>query len=284
ASDHASMCVEPYRAVAPRQGRAEIDAAVEPRKEMSFRLVRGNDDAPGYAFFMVHAPKRLRGVGVAQSDLGRAQVLRAGDILGARKLIETEEGGRRTEDVELARRIVDQRLRIAGDERIALAASEYGSCEVVNIGEIVPIIELPGRCLELDIGVKSLRALHLVGRVSETRAELAKLQRVRQVEVITKGRLAVISRDDRIMCIEAHSLERVVRAALRYQRIQRNPGGRSHPPLLELGTRGHQLGAEEANRAEVLTDLCFDDRRIEAFTGVIIDEERAVGPELRAEK
>ena len=53
---------------------------------MALRLVGAGDDPPGDALFMIDAAKRLGGVRVAQADLGRAQVLGAGDILRAGQL------------------------------------------------------------------------------------------------------------------------------------------------------------------------------------------------------
>ena len=68
------------------------------------------------------------------------------------------------------------------------------------------------------------------------------------------------------------------------QLVERDLGGRADAPLLELGPGVDDLGAEEADGREVLAHLRLDDRRIEAFAGVIIDEQRAVGAELRAEE
>src|SRR5688572_3851223 len=100
------MRVKPRRAVAPRQGGADVDPAVKAREGMPLRLVNAGDDAPGDAFLMIDAAQRLGRVGVAQADFARAQVFGAGDVLRARQLPETKVRRSRPEDVELPRRVV----------------------------------------------------------------------------------------------------------------------------------------------------------------------------------
>ena len=64
-----------------------------------------------------------------------------------------------------------------------------GPGKVVDVGEIVPVLQLPVGRLELDVGVESLAAVHLERRISDAGAELAELQRVGEVDVIAERRL-----------------------------------------------------------------------------------------------
>ena len=54
--------------------------------------------------------------------------------------------------------------------------------------------------------------------------------------------------------------------------------------MLKLGPGLDHLGAEQANRREVFAHLRLDERRVEPLAGIIIDQERAVGAQLRAEE
>ena len=134
---------------------------------MALSLVGAGDDPAGEALFVIDPALRLGGVGVAQANLGRLQVLRARDILRAGQLVEPEKGRGRAEHVELTRRVVDQRLVIFGDDRVALAAAQHRPGEVVDVGEIVPVGQLPIGRLIFDIGMEALRAMHAIGRDRE---------------------------------------------------------------------------------------------------------------------
>ena len=59
------------------------------------------------------------------------------------QLLEAEIDGGRAEQVELARRIVDLRLVVADDERVALAAALDRPEQVVEVGAVVPVAEVP---------------------------------------------------------------------------------------------------------------------------------------------
>ena len=73
--------------------------------------------------------------------------------------------------------------------------------------------------------MEALAAVNVIGRDCEARAELAELQRVGDVQIIAERRLLVVARDDRIMRVEAHPLERVVGAAVGDQLVERDLGG-----------------------------------------------------------
>ena len=86
------------------------------------------------------------------------------------------------------------------------------------------------------------------------------------------------------MGVEAHPLERVVHAARGDELIERHLGWRTDAPLFEFGAGVDHLVPEKADGREVLTGLRLDDRGIEALAGIIIDEQRAVGPLLGPEE
>ena len=135
----------------------------------------------------------------AQADLGRTQVLRAGDVLRARQLLETEEGGDRAEDIELAWRIVDQRPIVADDEGVALPASKHRPGKVVNIGEVVPICKLPCRSLIFDVEVQALAAIEAVEdlRIGSVEDPDVGFSNIGGVAVAEDGRVYVIEAQDR---------------------------------------------------------------------------------------
>ena len=110
---------------------------------------------------MVDAAERLRRVRIFEADFAGLHVLRAGDVLRSGKLLEPEIGGAPSEHVQLARRVVDQRSRIVDDESVALAASNDGAGEIVDVGEIVPIGQLPVRGLVFEIEMEALTAIHM---------------------------------------------------------------------------------------------------------------------------
>ena len=193
---------------------------------MPLRLVGTGSDARGHAFLVIDPAQRLGGVGVAHADLGRAQLLRAGDVLCARQLLQSEKRRCRPENVELARRIIDQRLGVIDDERIALAAAQDRAGEVVHVGQIMPVCELPAGRLIFEIEVEPLTAVNLVERRHrEACAQLAELQRIGEVQIVTERRRPVVTRNDRIMRIEPHALERFISAARGDKRVERYLGG-----------------------------------------------------------
>ena len=101
-------------------------------------------------------PSALAGVGVADADLGRVDILRARHILRRRQLLQPEIAGDAAEQVELPRRVVDFGLVVADDDRIALAAAQHRPGEVVDIGVVVPVAQLPVERPIFDVGVKPL--------------------------------------------------------------------------------------------------------------------------------
>ena len=195
-------------------------------------MVCRGDDAPLDALLMVDSAKRLGGVGIFEADVGRLDLARADDVLRTGKPIEPEIGRGRAENVELARRVVDQRLGIFGDEGVALAAAQHRAGEVVHVGEVVPVSEVPVRRLIFKIDVQAFAAVDAIGRNRKIRAELAELQRVGEMDEIAERRLLTVARDDRIVSVEAHALERVIHPARRDELIERHLGRRTDAPLL----------------------------------------------------
>src|SRR5437764_1170134 len=111
--------------------------------------------------------------------------------------------------------------------------------------------------------MEALAAANAIWRDRGGGAELTKLERVGEVQIIAERRLLVVAQDDRIMGVDAHPLERIVGPALGDHRVQRDLGGRADAPALELGAGVDDFRAEEANGAEILPRLRMDDRRIE---------------------
>src|SRR6478735_7167869 len=186
-------------------------------------MVGRGDDAALDPFFMIDAAERLGGVRIFEPNLGRLDLARAFDILRVWQVGQAEKSGGRPEDVELSRRIIDQRSRVTGNEGVALATAKDRAGEVVNVGEIVPVVQLPGRRLIFDIDVELIATLDLdEGRYGEAGAELAELQRVGDVEIISERRHLIVARDNRVVCVEAHTLERIVHAARSDQLAERD--------------------------------------------------------------
>jgi len=105
-----------------------------------------------------------------------------------------------------------------------VAAGEH-ECQIVNVGEVVPVGQLPVRRLIFEVEVEALRSIHMVRRKGDVRAELPELERVGDVEIIAERGLLGVAREDRIMGVEAHPLERLVRAPRGDHLVERYLGG-----------------------------------------------------------
>src|SRR6185312_1172437 len=107
----------------PRQRKAHVRVETSLWIEGAACVVCADHAAQVIALLVVDGAKRLVDVVVVERELERAETRRAGrDVLGTGKRVEPavefEVGG----EIEASRRIVDQRLRIAGEQRIAATA------------------------------------------------------------------------------------------------------------------------------------------------------------------
>ena len=139
--------VEPHGRIAERKREAEIEAAVELRHVVAAGVVDVADERPS------DSPSR----GPRSPASGACRCRRArpcprrcspkpdGTFWLTGSVSRPGEIGRRRRQVEPARIVVDQRLVVFADERVALAAALGRAEQVVEVGAVVPVRAAPDR-------------------------------------------------------------------------------------------------------------------------------------------
>ncbi len=282
----AGRSVTPERGVLP--GQRPAGARIQPGlgEEGAARVIRAEHAAQVIALFVVDGAQRLVNVVVVERELQRAQAGRArGHVLRAGQRVEAgiefEIGG----EIEPARRIVDQRLGVAAEQGIALAAAVDGSEQVVEIGAVVPVAHMPVERAIGDIGMKLLAARDVARRrIGDVGGQLVVAQRIAEIGVETEGGVALVAHDGGIEGLQAQFVARDVFAAAGDHRLQRNLRRRPDRPGLHDGIGVGDLGAEEADIAQIVERLGIDAHGQEALPRVLVDDQRAVAHRQRTEE
>ena len=234
---------------------------------------------------MIDGAERLGRIRVGQRRVERGQVVELGAyILRRGQRIQPAVERDLRVDIELAGRIVDDRLVAADDDRVALARALGRPEQIIEIGVVVPVAGAPFERVVVQIDMPGFVIVGGVGRIGEGRRQLIELQRVLEDRVVTVGAMPLVAFDHGVRGAQAHFRAGLILAPVGDHLVKRDAAWRARGPGFHDGMLRGDFGAEKMDRAEILQRRGGNDGGPKTLSGEFIDDQRAVGARNGPEK